>query len=426
MFPWRSKRRFICRTGFVLVCLLPTTAVAAWAVFEQGDFQRQAWQARLSDELGLEARIQRVVHPAPGATRLEGVELADPETAALVARAKNLEVIESAGQVSLAIDGGEIDASQLERFWTVAAARLRPRAAIERKRTLFSAAALTLHGAQRSHLLLDVRGQSDTLTSGRQALLTFRPRHADHGEPVRICVARGSSGGRPSTSFEMRTGDKQLNCSLLLDSTPIENQLGETATFQGSIWAREAGEGWEGELAGVIREIDLHVAVTQQFPHRLGGLAEANVRKARFRRGRLEEAMGSLTAGPGIIGEPLVDAAAEILHLNRGSVPAAPDGLLGYTQLAMEYQVDASGLTMRGRCDGQAPGVVLRQRETPLLVESGGPAGPVVSLIRALVPQSDVQVPATQEAEWLMRVLPVPQVMPPSHRRASTGDRNPR
>jgi hypothetical protein len=36
----------------------------------------------------------------------------------------------------------------------------------------------------------------------------------------------------------------------------------------------------------------------------------------------------------------------------------------------------------------------------------------MVALVKALVPDSQVQVPATRQSDWLLRVLPVPDVLP--------------
>ena len=58
-------------------------------------------------------------------------------------------------------------------------------------------------------------------------------------------------------------------------------------------------------------------------------------------------------------------------------------------------------------------GTILQSHDGVLLAEAAGPSGPVVALLRMLVPESEVQVPATRESDWLAARLPLPQVMPP-------------
>ena len=153
--------------------------------------------------------------------------------------------------------------------------------------------------------------------------------------------------------------------------------------------------------------------VSEQFPHRLSGKAEFVVQKARFRHGRLEEAAGTLSAGPGVVSQSLVSAAIANLHL----VPApdnshADDMLRQYEQLALAFTLDSAGLTLRGQCSGAA-GVVMRLGDGTVLREAGTSSGPMAALVRTLVPQSEVQVPATRESDWLIERLPVPQVVLP-------------
>jgi hypothetical protein len=152
--------------------------------------------------------------------------------------------------------------------------------------------------------------------------------------------------------------------------------------------------------------------VSEQFPHRLGGTAEITVQKARFSRGRLEEAAGTFSSGPGVVSQSLVSAAIEFLHLVPKPANDHADMLRQYEQLSFAFVVDSAGLTLRGTCSA-APSVVMRLGDGTALSEAGGPSGPLVALVRTLVPQSEVQVPATRQSDWLIERLPVPQAILP-------------
>lgn len=85
---------------------------------------------------------------------------------------------------------------------------------------------------------------------------------------------------------------------------------------------------------------------------------------------------------------------------------------LPYRQLGLAFEVDSAGLTLQGTA-AQAPGVVL-VGDTQVLVRQAATARlPVVNLVRTLVPQSTVQVPATRETHELARLLPIPPTTPP-------------
>ena len=118
-----------------------------------------------------------------------------------------------------------------------------------------------------------------------------------------------------------------------------------------------------------------------------------------------------MVAGPGRIDHSLLAAAVDRLGLTPGAEPLPAGDLVEYQQLAFSATLDAQGLMLHGRCEGTERGAILSDGRHRLLGESQQPA-PAVALVRTLVPQSAVQVPASRETDWLLRHLPVPEVMP--------------
>ena len=95
-----------------------------------------------------------------------------------------------------------------------------------------------------------------------------------------------------------------------------------------------------------------------------------------------------------------------------------------YEELAATFMLDGRGLTIHGQCGRKQNGVVMRSGDEVLLVDSNRGPAPVVALLRMLVPDSRVQVPATRQTDWLLNLLPVPDIVPGDpqrHRRAATG-----
>ncbi|MCR9120446.1 MAG: hypothetical protein NXI22_26220, partial [bacterium] len=128
---------------------------------------------------------------------------------------------------------------------------------------------------------------------------------------------------------------------------------------------------------------------------------------AKFRRGRLIEATGVLQSPRGVIGRELLKAAGDQLGLNWKR-DSGRNG--GYTELAMGFRITTDGLSLTGLC--QTAGALVVDAGGPLLTEQDRQPVPVVNLVNALVPSSDVQVPATEETSPLLRALPIPSVAP--------------
>jgi hypothetical protein len=414
----------LCRAGFLALCVLPTAAVFAWSNSQTSTAHVSACAAEMSRELGLHESLAGVAYPRPGAALYEGIELTDPESGAPLVQMRSLEADRGNNLTALFASQPELDALQLAKLWETVDRRLHntsdPQPAIS-----LTAGEATLHWSGGSQTLTEVLGQLDA-TSGnggeRVASVKFRLAGVDSAEPIRLRYSRkladspAMSGAERSavSHVELHTGGAAVPCSLLMAPLGIANRLGERARFRGSVWATETADDWEGELTGQFTDVDLQTAITEQFPHHLVGTAEITIQKARFRSGRLEEASGSLTAGPGMVSQSLLVAAVENLHLRSAAATESVASIIPYDRLALSFEIDSAGLALRGQCEG-SPGVIVRSGTKMLLAESGGSSGPVVALLRMLVPQSEVQVPATREADWLMRRLPVPQVMPPAN-----------
>jgi hypothetical protein len=272
-----------------------------------------------------------------------------------------------------------------------------------------SAAALTLRAGEDSQTFSEVEAGIGALPGGVQAEATFHLAGAGSPKPVRLRVVRNRQITPPANGFELNTGGAEVPCQILSLGLRELDSLGPASRFRGTVWANQSSAGWEGEVTGQLRGVDLDSLVSEQFPHKLSGTADVTIQQARFCRGRLEQAAGTLSAGPGVIGRSLVDAAA--MHLRLAAADGAPaTDFFPYEQLALAFQIESRGLKLEGRC--AKTGAVLADRRGWLLAATNPQAQPMVALIQTLVPVSQVQVPATRQTDWLVRHLPVPEILP--------------
>lgn len=411
--------------AFFALCVLPTVAVLLWAVSRHWPGRVAAEARRLSRELGLEVSLEGVQHLRPDTVLYEGVEISDPETGKPLLRCRVLEaqwteLADTEGRrkpsLLLIASQGEIQAAGLPRLWRLVRQPLEREGGPAQLDVRLRASDLTLHAAGRAETLSDVQGSIELLSGGAQAQVDFRLAGTSASKPARIRIVRNRQLAPPANGFELDTGGGALPCGLLAMGVPELEPLGPDARFRGHVWFNEAAGGpagaWEGEVTGQLTQVDLSRLVSDRFPHKLSGTAEVAIQKARFHRGRLEEAQCSLIAGPGVVSRSLVEAAAAKLSLSKGDL-AATDLLLPYQHLSFAAEIDAGGLKIQGSCPGGEPGTILTDGRNPLLGESSAQPQPVVALLQTLVPASEVQVPATRQTDWLMRHLPLPRVVPP-------------
>lgn len=456
----RTRYR-ICMAGFVLLCVVPTVAVVAWCVERHLPGNVAAEAARLSRELGLRVSLAGVRHLRPGAVLYEGLTVSDPETGGVVLRCRLLEAVwkeatDAQGNrmatLDLAVSQPEIEAARFVRLEELLGRLLRCEAGRPEADVRLTSGEVTLRSGNGSHTLTELRGSFRAIDDVNQAQVCFRLAGVALPQPIQIRVVRNRQTTPPTTGFELDTGGGAVPCDLLAVGLDMLKPLGPRSRFRGYVWANEtfAGpvsggaaadaaianatapgaaspavtapddaspDGWDMEVTGGLIDVDLDSLVSSRFPHKLSGTGQVTIQWARVRRGRLEDASGTLVAGPGITGRAvvsrsLIDAAVGQLGMVRGAESNTPGDLIPYEQLALALLIDSQGVRLQGRCAAGGPGAVLIDRYSRLLSESPQPARPVVALLQMLVPANELQVPATRQTEWLMRHLPVAQIVP--------------
>jgi hypothetical protein len=417
-----TTRRRLCLAGFLSLGLAPALLVGGWCFSRHLPGEVQAEAHALSRRLGFDVKLSGVKHLRPGTLLYENFEAADPETGETIFRCRLLEV--AAGEASpapqsrpmivMTASQPEVEAAALERIWRCLQGTLEGSRGPLEADMQFAASELTLHASSASQTLTAIQGRLENLPGGTHAQLEFRLVGADTPEPARIRVGRDRQASPPTSRFELYTGDGELPCHLLAMGLAELRPLGPRCRFRGYIWASETPDGWQGEVTGQLAELDLGGLVSDHFSHRMSGMAEVVIQSARFRQGRLEEGSVILAAGPGTIDRSLMEAASARLGLVTGRGPLPEGDQIGYDQLAFSATLDMQGLRLCGRCSTAEPGTVLSEGRRSLLGQPERQPAPAVALVRTLVPDSVVQVPATRQTDWLLRRLPVPEVVPPA------------
>ncbi|HEV3136462.1 MAG TPA: hypothetical protein VGZ26_01135 [Pirellulales bacterium] len=404
-----TTRIRICRAAFVALCVLPTCAVLAWCVSVRLPGYRLAHERLIAAQLGLRVQLTKASSPRPDMMLYEGLELSDPETGQALARLPFVEVQTGDTKVVVKLPFPAIvNGQRLDAFWKLAHELLRqPRSW---RQVTLEAGNLTLHLADRDQSFTDLH--AEIRSDEDEGRLTFAFRPAIAGEkPATTAdfrLSRNHDEKRPTGACRFSTGGP-LPCNLVAGVWPISRHLGKASTFQGQIAANLRGEAWEAELSGSLNEIDLNTLMGQ-FRHKLTGTARAQLDRVVIQQGRIEAADGKLEAGPGTVSGSLIYAA--LTHLGFQAAPevlANRDPLFNYEQLSMAFEIGPQGLAVHGTLP-QSPGAILMDGQHILVSEPRFAAQNVVNLARTLVPNSDLQAPATRETGELINHLPVPSI----------------
>ena len=264
-----------------------------------------------------------------------------------------------------------------------------------------------LQGESESQSLSNLTANWESTTASSALTLRFAL-PADEQTPMELRVTRNRQVTPPVTQIEWDC-PVPLPGSLAAEFLPELAELGNQATISGSGRLLWEPDNLRGQLAGEVRGIDLSRLIGERFPHLLTGQAQLKLDEATLDGGRLMSARGTLaTSGSGRIGRSLLVAAQEHLAL-VAELPADDQESIAYRELALHFELRDQGLHLAGIDDSQAS--LITTDAGPLL--AAAPEGhqvPAIALVRTLVPNSRVQVPATKQTAALLRMLPLPAV----------------
>jgi hypothetical protein len=422
----RTRRR-ITLALFAVLCVTPTLVVAAWGVSRhlpghvRGEAQRLSWQ------LGMKVSLAAVEHLRPGVVRYEGLVLANPETGQEVARCRTLEAAwgKAAGRekpggplLRLSAVQPEIEASALDEVRRLVDRVLTGRAGPLDAEVGLSTESLVVRSEHGWQTFSDVTGKIQTLPQGTLAKVEFRLPGQTMTTPAWVYLGRSREQAAPASVFGLETEGSDLPCPVLALAADGLRTLGTRSRFRGRIDGRETAEGWETVVCGQFDEVELERLLGDRFPsYQLSGNARLRVDQAILMDGRLQRATGKLTAGPGDVNTGLVDAAIQRLGLTGSAGLGGADRAGRFEWLKATFSLDAEGLRVVGLGDEGSQGTILMGHQGPILGEPRVQPLPIMALVGALIsgdssrPLGQSQGSAGPQAEWLLRRMPLPDIV---------------
>jgi hypothetical protein len=410
-----GARRTICRSIFLLFGLLPLIGSFGWGTWQYLTWDAEACRTWLAGQLGLDVRLSQVVHPRPGVTRLESVNIVDPETEQLVARCQSLEVRQSAAGIGIHCPAAKLPPDQFCRLLELLHERL-----LRQKRLLAKSVRLiidevSLPGSGRELHLSEFRLQADLAAPGPAAELHFRWTHRPDSEPVRLYLLRDQRRQPPVTTVHLQTGETPLPCTVFCRRFPFGSNLDDEVTFQGNLVWQASHESWSADLTGRIDNLRLEddrlaTADPTAPPAAISGPVSLLIRRAVVRDSWMQVFEGQLQAGPGRISRRLLAAAQQHLSMQVGSLPGRETATepVDYEALGVLFQISSDRAVLRGLCPESDAGVIACSAAGPLLREADDPTHTTVALYRTLLnlPASHVPIAAARRT-WL-GLLPLP------------------
>lgn len=391
----RTQRRLF-RGLFIVGCVLPTLAVAVYAVNRVTPVYRTALLDELSQRLGCRVECEHLTTPRPGVYELSGVRLRDAASkherlalaqARLTKQHGRWRVAGSEARCPSVTDAGLV-------LTKLAEAGFDTEVRLERV-TIGTADALT--GVTLS--------LSETPEALRQLSITDRA-----GRRLRAVL------NQDTWRLDAETGDRPIPASWL-PGEPLVTGSAQRFDFVGSLGAECSRDGHSirGVAAGRfdIDRLDLRQLLAER-----GALTEVDLR---WTHQRIERLSGRLTLRDGQLSRSFTEGAATWLKLkpydrlrSLYNDPSEPLAWFPFSQVACEIDLGAEGLVLVARNDridgenrsGQVAHAIVEHNGQPLLGEPESPRLSVQSLVQAWFADQAVELPASSEAIEMARRLP--------------------
>ncbi|MCS7303660.1 MAG: hypothetical protein NZ602_00950 [Thermoguttaceae bacterium] len=418
-----NTRRRVCVALFVLGCILPTVGLCVWAGWRMTPWYLEQQAAEAERLLGLIVKVQGLRHPRPGEVIYEGIQLADPKTAELILGAEQVEIHwrrptapnrACSRRVEVCFRGLEIYTEGLGQLVELVRRALAQPPNWPRCELQVQAAEARLRSGQQIRTLTDLTGFLQPLEQGSQGSFSFRLVGSQASQPIQIRFGQDHTHKPPVSGLELSLGQSSIACCMLAGVLPGLERLGPLASMRGTLWIYQQQGQVEYRFQGDLFQVDLNMLLGQELERMLSGLAQIEVEDARLVNGRLEEVVAVVRAGPGTISRRLWQSAVQEWGLSTSLLPEPDEQVFSYEQLGAMVRISSEGLQLRGICSVPAPGCILVNSHQLLLGEGkqiNAPI-PIPALVRVLASrQPDQQalwVPATQQAQELLQILPLP------------------
>ncbi|MBX3414403.1 MAG: hypothetical protein KF708_17070 [Pirellulales bacterium] len=422
-----ATRRGLFRLAFVLLAVIPTAGLASWTAVRHMPGYVDAFEATIAERTGLDTSLKAIDHLRPGEMRLVQLELRDPETGLLIARAERVTLTQTADLIALDLEDAKLESGGLANAWHALDRRLRRQGGnLPHGQLRITASSLTTHAAEQPLVLHAVEAHLDSSAVETKLELTFSTNDANDADKVTLHVDRDRRTNPPTFRFELIAEEDPLPCALAEPLWSAAPWFGPQAEFRGRVKSVEGTNAdWITTIRGRFSKVDVRNAIEAHFPHSMRGSAEVLLEEASLENERLVAARGTITAGPGHIALSLIDSSWRSLRLlfggqttEEGKIIGLPE-LIHYDSLACHFDVDGTGIHLTPLPN--AP--LLKDKEGrdagyPLLTDGPLPLlaipiqyqrQPVTVLVKALVPPTADKLPADDRAAWLLRALPAPQ-----------------
>jgi hypothetical protein len=399
-------KKVLCRGAFVGCCALPTLFTLCMVIWVHTPWYQayrvECTEAKLQDWLGMRFEIEAIDDLAPGALRLRGLKIIEPETGTEVARARMVQWVTTKDQMGVSVHQPEFQSAQLEHAWHLLHDRFFCRPDLTATRVRIKSADLTIHSDAGAATATNVDMLIQPAEQTTQLSVSFHLAGTTGIRPAMIAAVRDRAHSLPQTVWTLKSGDSPLPCSALAEYLPVMKLLGPAAEFSGSLHWSLQDRKWQMDLGGChFRKVEL-ARLLDRPSYKIVGQADLQLTRCQLVDGRFTDLAGVLeVAEAGRVGRDLLAAAEQNLQLQVvPDAPRLPGGDLAFDHLDLAFSLEKNDLRL---------GLLLLDAGRTIASKSwNDSAVPAFTVASLVAPDSSVRLPLNPQSMKLMDLLPLP------------------
>jgi len=277
---------------------MPVFAVASYSLLKRTpwyqSYQKDWWERRLSDNLGVNVSFVSIEFPSPNRFRLKDLVCANAETGRQILKVAQVNTLIGHSGWYVEVDKPEVNGTQFETAMRTVHDRYlcRPQSTA------------SLLGLGMSELVISDGNES---TKFQNVKVTLKPT-----EPISYlkveCLLDGQKFAdqlsffvverdhvAQTTTWRINSTEVAIPCRILSERFLELKNLGSQARFRGTIEGWQKDRQWGATVQGQFHSVDLAV-VSSPYGKGIQGTGELNLAYAEFRDGRLKGVQGGFTS----------------------------------------------------------------------------------------------------------------------------------
>ena len=347
-----STQRALCRMVFLWLALVPVLCVASYSTLRltpwyQG-YQKDFWQRRLSDNLGVDVQFRSIEFPSPNQFRAYGLVCFNPETSREILNVAQANVAMDRSGWSVDLVSPELNGQQIQSAMQSVHDWFLCRPQKTASLLKLSVPELVVDDGPNKLKFQNVEVGLKPSDSTSTLIVTFLIDGQKSLRPASLRVDRDHI--EESTKWSIESRDVSIPCRMLSERFSALQYLGAKASFRGTIGWWQKKQNWRTSIRGDVQSVDLALA-SFPFHNPLQGFGELRIDQADVIDGDVHELRGSLTSESCFVDTAWLDEISrwKMLHAqNNGQRWMALGPKVSASLLGVGFKLTQNGLVFGG------------------------------------------------------------------------------